>query len=212
MNDSAEDRALSLRLGDESSAPALLQDEETELVQRAKNDPVAFGTLYETHYQAILNYLYRRTFSVTVAEELTSNTFFKALRGLADFRPQPSVRFRSWLYRIATNEARMHWRSRKGRRATLFLCDENELPRIVFVWPETESPEIVGEKRQQFARVHQALGHLPEPYQAVLTLRYFERLGHEEIAKILGKRPGTVKSLVHRGLAKMVMTRLDATK
>jgi RNA polymerase sigma-70 factor (ECF subfamily) len=92
-------------------------DEETELVHRARSDPAAFGQLYEAHYQSILNYLYRRTLSVQVAKELTSNTFFKALRELPGFHPRPGIRFRSWLYRIATNEARMHWRSRKGRRA-----------------------------------------------------------------------------------------------
>ena len=213
MNDSTEDRTFPLRHATDSSAPALPLDEETELVQSAKNDPAAFGRLYEGHYQSILNYLYRRTLSATVAEELTSNTFFKALRGLPQFHPRPLIRFRSWLYRIATNEARMYWRSRKGRRETRLLSCENELSRITFIWPETESPEVVREKQKQYAMVHQALGRLPEPYQAALTLRYFEGLGHEEIAEILGKRLGTVKSLVHRGLAKLtkVMTGSGAT-
>ena len=108
----------------------------------------------------------------------------------------------------------MYWRSHKGGRDTLLLSDENELLRITFVWPQIESPEIVREKQKQYAMVHQALGRLPEPYQAALTLRYFEGLGHEQIAEILGKRLGTVKSLVHRGLAKLakVMTGLGATE
>jgi RNA polymerase sigma factor (sigma-70 family) len=149
-----------------------------------------------------------------VAEELTSNTFFKAFRGLPGFHPRPGIRFRSWLYRIATNEVRMHWRSHKGRRETLPLSDENELPRTIFAWPEIESPEIVREKQKRYAMVHRALGRLPEPYQAALTLRYFEGLGHEEIAEILGKRPGTVRSLVHRGLTRLakVMAGLGATE
>jgi RNA polymerase sigma-70 factor, ECF subfamily len=214
MNDLTENRGFLPRHAVDSAAPASPVDEETELVQRAKNNPAAFGELYEAHYQSILNYLYRRTLSVTVAEELTSNTFFKALRGLPGFHPRPGIRFRSWLYRIATNEARMHWRRHKGRRETLLLSDENELPRIIFVWPKTESPEIVRAKQMQYVMVHQALGRLPEAYQAALTLRYFDGLGHEEIAEILGKRLGTVKSLVHRGLAKLakVMTGLGATE
>jgi RNA polymerase sigma-70 factor (ECF subfamily) len=214
MNDLTEDRGFPSRHAIGSSAPALPPDEETKLVRRAKYDPAAFGELYDAHYQFILNYLYRRTLNVTVAEELTSNTFFKALQGLPGFHPRPGIRLRSWLYRIATNEARMHWRSHKGRRETMPLSDENELPRIIFVWPQTESPEIVREKQEQYVRVHQALGRLPEPYQAALTLRYFEGLGHEEIAEILGKRLGTVKSLVHRGLAKLakVMTGLGTTE
>jgi RNA polymerase sigma factor (sigma-70 family) len=62
---------------------------------------------------------------------------------------------------------------------------------------------MVREKRKQYLVVHKALGRLPEPYQAALTLRYIEGLGNEEIAEILGKRLGTVKSLIHRGLAKL---------
>jgi RNA polymerase sigma-70 factor (ECF subfamily) len=214
MNDLTEDPAIPLRHAIDPSAPASPLDEETKLVQRAKNDPAAFGELYEAHYQSILNHLYRQTLSATVAEELTSNTFFKALRGLPGFQPRPSIRFRSWLFQIATNEVRMYWRSHKGRRETLLLSDENDLARITFVWPETESPEIVLEKHKQYVMVHQALGRLPELYRTALTLRYFEGLGHEEIAQILCKRLGTVKSLVHRGLAKLaqVMTELGATE
>jgi RNA polymerase sigma-70 factor, ECF subfamily len=214
MNDVTDDRAFPLRHAVHPSAPDSPLDEETELVQRAKNDPAAFGELYEAHYRAILNYLYRRTLSIAAAEELTSNTFFKVLRGLPGFQPRPSIRFRAWLYRIATNEAGMYWRSRKGRREMLLPSDENDLPRITFVWPETEPPEIVREKQKQYALVHQALGRLPERYQSALTLRYFEGLGHEEIAEILGKRVGTVKSLVHRGLARLavIVAKLGATE
>ena len=203
MIDLTEDPTSRLRSPGPSPAPTVAPDEDAELVQRAKRDPAAFGSLYEAHYESILNYLYRRTLSVALAEELTSNTFFKALRGLPAFRPRQSIPFRAWLYRIATNEARMYWRSRKGRGRTLPLSDEGNLPRITFVWPEAESTEAVREKQERYAMVHQALGRLPEPYQSALTLRYFEGLRHEEIAGILGKRPGTIKSLVHRGLAKL---------
>jgi RNA polymerase sigma-70 factor (ECF subfamily) len=203
MNDSAGDRTLSLRHAVDSTAPALPPEREAELVDRARRDPAAFAALYEAHYQSILNYLYRRTLNVTAAEELTSNTFFKALGGLSRFCPRPTARFRSWLYRIATNEARMYWRGRKVRRETPLCADENELPRIGFAPSAADPLEAVWEKQRQFALLHQALGRLPERYQTVLTLRYFEALGHEQIAEILGKPVGTVKSLVHRGLARL---------
>jgi len=59
---------------------------EAELVARARTSPEAFGRLYEAHYSRILNYIYRRTLSAETAEELTSNTFFKALRSLGTYR------------------------------------------------------------------------------------------------------------------------------
>jgi RNA polymerase sigma-70 factor, ECF subfamily len=214
MNDLTGDRAVPLRHAVDSAPPASPLDVETELVLRAKNDPAAFGELYEAHYQSILNYLYRRTLSATVAEDLTSNTFFKALRGLSGYHPRPLIRFRSWLYQIATNEARMHWRNHRGRCETLLQSDEMELSRITFVWPQTDSPEMVREKQKHYVMVHQALNQLPELYRTALTLRYFEGLGHEEIAEILCKRLGAVKSLVHRGLARLakIMTGLGATE
>jgi RNA polymerase sigma-70 factor, ECF subfamily len=214
MNDSNDGRIMLVGHASSPAAPASSPDDEAELVRRATREPAAFGELYDAHYPSIRNYLYRRTLNVTAAEELTSDTFYKALRALPSYQPRPSVRFRSWLYRIATNEARMYWRGRNTRRETSLMSDEDEPARISFGRSETQSPEDVREKQQQFARVHGALARLPERYQAALTLRYFEGLGHDEIAAILGKRPGTIKSLVHRGLARLakLMAESDATQ
>jgi RNA polymerase sigma-70 factor, ECF subfamily len=193
--------------------PAELPADETLLIERARRDPAAFGQLYERHYDAILNYLYRRTLSVTVAEELTSNTFFKALRGMGGFQLRPAAHFRSWLYAIATNEVRMFWRNRKGRPAAAPLSQEADPERVFFSWPPIENPEQAREKLRQFASLHRALLLTPEPYQTVLTLRYFESLTNEEVAEVLGKRLNTVKSLVRRGLAKLTvcLRETDAT-
>jgi RNA polymerase sigma-70 factor (ECF subfamily) len=209
MNELTESRATSRRNAADVVGAMSDSADEADLIERAKRDPAAFGELYEAHYTAILNYLYRRTLSAAVAEELTSNTFFKALRGLPAFHSRPAVRFRAWLYRIATNEAGMHWRSLRTRGATQVLPDDNDLPRITFLWPETETPEAVREKQARFALMHQALGRLPEVYRTVLTLRYFEGLPLEEIAAILEKPLGTIKSLVHRGLDKLANTMKD---
>lgn len=194
-------------------APAALLADETLLIERAKHEPAAFGQLYERHYEAILNYLYRRTLNVTVAEELTSNTFFKALRGMGGFQPRPPAHFRSWLYAIATNEVRMFWRGRKGRPDAAPLSPEADPERVFFSWPPIEKPEQAREKLSQFAALHRALLLAPEPYQTVLTLRYFESLTNEEVAEVLGKRLNTVKSLVRRGLAKLTvcLRETDAT-
>src|SRR5690242_15578242 len=89
---------------------------DARLVQRALREPESFALLYERFYPMILNYAFRRTLDVNLAEELTSNTFFKALRALPKYRPgaQP---LRAWLYSIATNELRMHWRWRRRHPA-----------------------------------------------------------------------------------------------
>jgi len=168
---------------------------EGELIERAKHDPQAFGLLYEAHYARILNYVYRRTLDVSVAEELTSNTFFNALRALPKYRHR--VPFRAWLYRIATNEVRMRWRRLKRRPAL-----EAQLERIHFS-DAAEPPDVVREKLQSYARLHECLARLPEKYQAVIALRYLEELPIAEVAQVMDKREGTVKSLIHRGLKRL---------
>ena len=175
---------------------------ERDLVERAKTDPVAFGELYEANYDRIINYIYRRTLDRVVAEELTSNTFVKALRALPKF--QHHVPIQAWLYRIAGNEINAYYRTDKRRRQITQLF-QNEFPmdQVCFHSPQYQEHEGAEEKMKQYAVLHRAISTLPEHYQAVLVLRYFEGLKLEEITQVLDKRIGTVKSLVHRGLARL---------
>jgi len=174
--------------------------EETELIERAKTQPQAFGVLYELYYAKILNYVYRRTLDVTVAEELTSNTFFNALRALPAYDNRG--KFGAWLYRIAGNEIRLNWRAKRNRRESDCLWREDS-DRLCFAVDQAVSAEEAEEKMRQFARLYDALSRLPERYQTVLALRYFERMSYDEVADVLGKRIGTVKSLIHRGLERL---------
>ena len=186
-------------------------DGECRLIERAKTDPEAFGRLFETHYDRILTYTYRSTLDLAVAEELTSNTFFKALRGLPSYRPK--VPFAAWLYRIATNEVRMHWRSQRRRRTTAVDPGSlDQLERTYFESPAVEAEEQRREKMRAYARLHELIALLPERYRSVILLRFFEGLSYEATAQVLRKRIGTVKSLVHRGLRRLrVILEQDAT-
>ena len=183
-------------------APSSKNPSESELLDRAMSDPAAFGTLYEEYYSKILGYIYRRVLGFAIAEDLTSNTFLKALDGLPAFRREAS--FSTWLYRIATNEIKLYWRAEKKRRIS---ADEpvtkEEIERIYFIEPEVETKEQRAEKMKMYAELHGCLRALPEKYHTVLDLRYFEKLQVNEIAQVLGKRLGTVKSLIHRGLKKL---------
>ena len=185
---------------------------EDELVERAKSDPRAFSELYELYYSRILNYIYGRILNVEIAEELTSNTFFNVLKALPQYRPKTS--FRAWIYRIATNEIKMYWRSTKNR-----LNRENDFyetvqrDRVYFFSPEIEIEEEQEEYLRLFSQLHKSLDFLPERYRSVLVLRYFEDLSYNEIAQVLRKRVGTIKSLIHRGLKRLriLMEKHNAT-
>jgi RNA polymerase sigma-70 factor (ECF subfamily) len=193
--------------GDE--AVHALGESQGQLAERARTDPGTFGRLYDRYYSRILNYAYRSALEVGLAEELTSNTFFHALRAIGTFRNTAS--FEAWLYRIARNEIRQHWR--RSKRAEHRVGWQRDVARIYFDSRQGESPEEIEEKMAGFLRVREALLGLREKYRCVLELRYFEGLSYERIAEVLGKKAGTVKSLVHRGLAMMRrrVTKDDAT-
>jgi RNA polymerase sigma-70 factor, ECF subfamily len=180
-------------------SPCVWEDE-IELVEKAKADSEAFGRLYDRYYSVILNYVYHRTLDVALAEELTSNTFFNALRSLARYRN--SGKFAPWLYSIAGNEIRLSWRKWRNQRNGQDRW-RDELHRVQFAAGPSLPLEEVEAQAYQFSRIQQALSCLPERYQTVLALRYFESLSYEEIADVIETKVGTVKSLIHRGLARL---------
>ena len=174
--------------------------DEAELVERAKTQPEAFGHLYDRYYSVVLNYVFRRTLDVALAEELTSNTFFNALRALGGYENRG--KFLAWLYRIAGNEIRLNWRARRKQHEGEARW-RAELGRVRFATDPAIATEEVEEQARQFARLHEALSRLPERYQTILALRYFESLSCEEVAEVVGTKVGTVKSLIHRGLKQL---------
>ena len=191
---------------------SLGEGSESELIERAKRDPEAFGEMYELYYSRILNYIYRRVMDIETAEDLTSKTFFNVLHALPNYSHRSS--FRAWLYSIAINEMKMYWRSSKNQREhERDFQIKNEIEHVYFISPEIEAEEENAEKMKLFVSLQKSLDSLPEKYRAVLTLRYFENLKYDEIAQILGKRVGTVKSLVHRGLKRLrtIMEEQNAT-
>jgi RNA polymerase sigma-70 factor (ECF subfamily) len=185
--------------GDCGSQEASTLDE-GQLVGLAKNNAKYFGVLYDRHYGRILNYIYRRTFDLPTAEELTSNTFLRAIVALPQYEHRS--KFSAWLYRIACNEIRLHWRTTRRRRDGAASWRE-DYARVRYAANQHSAPEQVEEQAQQFALLHDAIRRLPEQYQTVLALRYFEGMSYDEVAEVLDDKLGTVKSLIHRGLKRL---------
>jgi len=186
-------------------------EQEKLLVERAKNDPEAFGELYDEYYPKIFGYILKRTANIEVAQDVTSEVFFKALKNIGKFSWR-GVPFSSWLYRIATNEIANNFKGDRRRRA---LTEEaSESVDLSSPSPDIEIAQAEEElkKHEEFLALHEAVAKLPFKYQEVITLRYFEKKHLKEIGEILGKREGTVKSLLHRGLEKLrIITEQNAT-
>jgi RNA polymerase sigma-70 factor, ECF subfamily len=165
------------------------------LVERAKQgDRVALEELYLLHFDRIYSYLHVSVGNRHDAEDLTTQTFLKMLESIKRFRWR-SAPFSAWLFRIAHNLAMDHFRA--SRR-----------------WqPEEDVPEPPGEEepsaeaaalqtigRQSMLELIEGLSH---EQQQVLTLKFVFNFSNAEVATILGKTDGAIKSLQHRALVSL---------
>lgn len=159
---------------------------------RAEGD---FQEVYETYFDPVFRYILHRVANVAEAEDLTSQTFYKALRAIDRFRSKDGS-VSAWLFRIATNEVTSHFR-RAGRRSASVVASING------VGLELENAERALAKNELFLSVNRSLRTLRPEEQALIVLRYFEQKPFGEIAEILGKRPGTLTMRTHRALDKL---------
>jgi RNA polymerase sigma factor (sigma-70 family) len=158
---------------------------ERSLIERARTDRTAFALLYRRYYGTIGRYLFARTGDAHATEDLLSETFLAALRGLATYRAG-RIPFRWWLYRIATNAANR--RLRRLRRGEVMLDSADELP----------DRNADGRDPLEADHVRALLKRLKPRHAEVLVLHYLEELELAEIAAVLGCRLGTVKSRLDR--------------
>jgi len=163
-----------------------------ELVARVREDPGAFGQLYERYVTRIYNYVYYRTGNHHDAEDLTGRVFYRALMHVDRFVDR-GVPFSAWLYRIAHNLV-ANWHRDHSRRQELSLED------ITLAGALRETPEVAAEVNEDRARLMRALRRLPIERQELLILKYVENLSNAEIGEIMGRSEGAIKSLYHRTL------------
>jgi RNA polymerase sigma-70 factor, ECF subfamily len=168
------------------------QDEDAALAIRASHgESAAFGLLYDRHVAAIYRYVYYRVRDDAEAEDLTSDVFMKALRAIPRYEPRQA--FLAWLYRIARNAVIDH--VRRGGRQVSF---EDALRH-----PEVHNaidPDLEVLAGSDKATLRSALGQLTPLQQEVIVLRFLEGYSTDEIAKLIGKREGTVRGIQFRAL------------
>jgi RNA polymerase sigma-70 factor (ECF subfamily) len=166
-----------------------------ELVERGQQgDRDALEELYLIHFDRIYSYLHVSVGNRHDAEDLTTQTFLKMLEKIGSFRWQ-SAPFSAWLFRIAHNLAMDHFRSRRRWQP------EEEVPEP----PGEEEPSAELAAMQTIGResMLKLIERLSPEQQQVLTLKFVFNLPNAEVAAILDKTEGAIKSLQHRALVSL---------
>jgi len=165
------------------------------LVERAQQgDRAALEELYLLHFDRIYSYLHMSVGNRHDAEDLTTQTFLKMLESIGKFKFQ-SAPFSAWLFRIAHNLAMDHFRAARRWQP------EEEVPEP----PGDAEPSAEAQALQSIGRqsMLELIEDLSPEQQQVLTLKFVFNFPNGDVATILGKTEGAIKSLQHRALVSL---------
>lgn len=167
--------------------------DDTALARAIEGDSDSFGVLYERYVGRIYNYVYYRTGNVAEAEDLTARVFQRAMGHIRKYHAR-GIPFSAWLYRIAHNLV-ANWHRDNSRRNEVSLEDYYPIPAT-----RGEHPESRLVQTQELESLMGALRQLSPDRQQVVILKFAERLTNSEVAVIMGRSEGAIKSLYHRTL------------
>lgn len=166
---------------------------ESALVDRAaRGDAMAFSILYERYVNRIYNYIFYRTGNPHEAEDLTSRVFHRALHHIVHYDNR-GVPFSAWLYRIAHNLV-ANWHRDNSRRKEVPLEDYTQHPLRA---PAPESSLVDSQEMEDVLKV---IRRLPPDRQQLLILKFVEGMSNADVATIMMRSEGAIKSLYHRTL------------
>ena len=151
--------------------------------------------LYARYFRSVYRYLLSITRDQNLAEDLTADTFMKALEGIKDFNGSCDIRV--WLCQIGKNSYYSHLR-KQGRIDVVAELPEDKGP-----FPEASmDTRLMNEETSQ--RIHQILHHMKEPYKEVFTLRVFGELSFKRIGEIFQKTENWACVTFHRSRKKIL--------
>jgi RNA polymerase sigma-70 factor (ECF subfamily) len=172
-----------------------MPDDEDRLIQLAKGgDAAACAVFYNRHHDAVYRYCVCRVADASLAQDLTCEVFVRMVENMDRFqaRGRPLL---AWLYTIARNLVADYYRA-EARTLHLPLDEALQVP----AGGEGDLVRAVDRKLEADC-LAAALRHLTEEQRQVVLLKFVEDLGNAEVAQILCKSEGAVKSLQHRALS-----------
>lgn len=168
------------------------QNEAALLKGAQAGDQAAFGSIYDAYAGKIFKYIYYRVRDKELAEDLTSQSFLKALQNLQTFDHQKGV-FSAWIYRIARNTLFDHFRT---NRETVDLED-------VFGLSAPGSIEHEAEVNENMQKVREHMKELTSEQRDIIIMRVWDGMSYREIAGIIGKTEANCQMIFSRAIAKL---------
>jgi RNA polymerase sigma-70 factor (ECF subfamily) len=180
-----------------NAAPAAItptaDENEAALVERARNNPEAFGQLYEIYVERVYSYIYHRVGNVQDAEDLTARTFYRALEKLHTYEDR-GLPFSAWLFRIAHNLV-ANWHRDHSRRQVF------SLDKLWWRSSDEPRPDQAVEINAERTELWDAINRLPEERRNLLLYKLNTTLSNLEIGELMNKSESAIKSLYFRTLA-----------
>jgi RNA polymerase sigma-70 factor (ECF subfamily) len=173
-----------------------MSSSEADAIERAKQNPAAFGELYDRYVDRIYNYIVYRVGDAGDAEDLTARVFQRALVKMPDYVDRGAP-FGAWLYRISHNLI-ANWYRDTGR------YERVSFESLDTTYGGIEAPRMVGDQMAERMMggelITRAIRRLDADRQSLLILKFNQGLSNAEIASVLGRSEGAIKSLYHRTL------------
>ena len=187
----------------------MTREQEAAIVRKVLGgDANAFETLVLEYEKNVYNIALRMTGNSEDAADMTQEAFIKAYNSLQSFRGDS--KFSVWLYRIVSNVCLDFLRS-KYRRPTVSLSveDDDGEDAQLDVADESQSPELLLDRKLTRDSVRRGLDSLPPDYRQILLLREIQGLSYDEIAQALSLEVGTVKSRIFRARKRLCTFLID---
>jgi RNA polymerase sigma-70 factor (ECF subfamily) len=184
------------RVNSNDAGPVVFEGDAGLMMLVRAGDQASFGLLLDRHRGPVIHFLYRMVQNQAVAEELAQEVFFRVYR--ARERYEPSAKFTTWLFRIATHLG-LNWiRDGKNERLHSSLDEDSRegVARQVPDRTKTVEQRLLYEAR--LGEVRQAIESLPAKQRAAVLMHKYEELEYAEIADVLGCSESAVKSLLFR--------------
>jgi len=191
-----------LRVVERGDGPLGEWSDEALMLEHGKGSEEAYTVLVRRHQRGVLNYTYRMVQNRHIAEELTQEVFLALVKNGS--RYQPTAKFTTYLYTIASNIVSKEWARRKRRPKFFSLSgwwnneEDDSFNPLDHVGDEKANVLAAFQRGEISEAVNEALRHLPEHQRETFVLRRFQDLSYEEIAEVLEVPVGTIKSRIVR--------------